>query len=183
MYGLRVIHIHITKHSRISSDKMKHFLTYDFTPDPFQKRENRPAFFISVGVLLGNKDNKNVLLCWKVFCASSFIIGLKTTVKSVFLQESPYLINIYSLIWFFQNTIPLKFSGIVESEISFCIFFILSVYFENTREVFKCLWRMRWKYLSIFGEYAESVKAYMEKTANLGFFVEHKTVSANAENI
>jgi hypothetical protein len=63
MYGLRVIHIHITKHSRISSDKMKHFLTYDFTPDPFQKRENRPAFFISVGVLLGNKDNKNVLLC------------------------------------------------------------------------------------------------------------------------
>ncbi len=40
----RPTHICVTKLSPISSDKMKHFLTYDFTPDPFQKRENFSAF-------------------------------------------------------------------------------------------------------------------------------------------
>jgi hypothetical protein len=38
---------------------------------------------------------------------------------------------------------------------SLCVFFIFSSYTENTRKVFKHLWRMRGKYISVFGEYAE----------------------------
>ncbi len=54
-------------------------------------------------------------------------------------------------------------------KISFCVFFSLSAYSENTRKVFKYLWRMRRKYLSVFGDYAESIYAYMEKMANWGY--------------
>ncbi len=54
-------------------------------------------------------------------------------------------------------------------KISFCVFFILSAYTENTRKVFKYLWRMRGKYLSVFRDYAESIYAYMEKMANWGY--------------
>ncbi len=54
-------------------------------------------------------------------------------------------------------------------KISFCVFFILSAYTENTREVFKYLWRMRGKYLSVFGDYAENIYAYMKKMANWGY--------------
>ncbi len=54
-------------------------------------------------------------------------------------------------------------------KISFCVFFILFACTENTRKVFKLLWRMRGKYLSVFGEYAESIQAYMEKMASWGY--------------
>ena len=54
-------------------------------------------------------------------------------------------------------------------KISFCVFFILSAYTENTRKVFKYLWRIRGKYLSVFGDYAESIYAYREKMANWGY--------------
>ncbi len=52
------------------------------------------------------------------------------------------------LLDFFRNTVPLMV--LLEKKITFCVFFILSVYIENTRKVLKCLWRMRGKYLSIF---------------------------------
>ena len=57
----------------------------------------------------------------------------------------------------------------MKAKISFCVFFILSAYAENTRKVLKYLWRMRGKYLSVFGDYAESIYAYMEKMANWGY--------------
>ncbi len=47
-----------------------------------------------------------------------------------------------------------------------CVFFILSPYTENTRKGFKHLRRLRRKYLSIFGEYAENIYAQMENMAN-----------------
>ncbi len=57
----------------------------------------------------------------------------------------------------------------LKGKISLCVFFILSAYTENTRKVFKHLWRMRGKYLSVFGKYAESIYAYMEKMAKWGY--------------
>jgi hypothetical protein len=68
--------------------------------------------------------------------------------------------------------------ALLKVKISFCVSFILSVYSENTRKVFKRLWRkwqigvicgtqnhlrIRGKYLNVFGEYAEIIFAYMEK--------------------
>jgi hypothetical protein len=41
---------------------------------------------------------------------------------------------------------------------------------------------MRGKYLSIFGECAESIKAYMENTANVGLFAVLKIVSEYVES-
>ncbi len=43
---------------------------------------------------------------------------------------------------------------------SLCVFFILSAYTENTRKVFKHLWRMSGKYLSVFEEYAEILLSF-----------------------
>ncbi len=45
------------------------------------------------------------------------------------------------------------------------------------QKVFQRLWRIREVYLSIIGEQAESIQAYMENTANLGSFAVHKTLS------
>jgi hypothetical protein len=67
-------------------------------------------------------------------------------------------------------------------EISFCVFFILSAYTENARKVFKYLWRMRGKYLSVFGDYAESIYAYMEKMANWGY-LRHTKSSPNTRKV
>ncbi len=48
-------------------------------------------------------------------------------------------------------------------KISFCVFFILSAYTENTRKVFKHLWRMCGKYLSVFGDYTKVFKRIWRK--------------------
>ncbi len=52
-----------------------------------------------------------------------------------------------------------------------CVFFILSAYSEITGKVIK---RVRGKYLSIFGEYAESISAYIENIANWGYLRNRK---------
>jgi hypothetical protein len=57
----------------------------------------------------------------------------------------------------------------LNGKISFCAFFILSAHSENTGKVFKRLLGMRGKYLSAFGDYAESVLAYMENMAIWGY--------------
>ena len=57
----------------------------------------------------------------------------------------------------------------MKGKISFCVFFTLSAYTDNTRKVFKYLWRMRGKYLSVLGDYVESIYAYMEKMKNWGY--------------
>jgi hypothetical protein len=50
-------------------------------------------------------------------------------------------------------------------------------------KVFKCLWKKRGKYLAVFGEYAESIEAYMKKTMKLGLFAVHSIVPEYAESI
>ncbi len=42
---------------------------------------------------------------------------------------------------------------------------------------------MRWKYLSIFGEYVEIILAYMENMGNLEYFAVHNIVSKHVESI
>jgi hypothetical protein len=44
------------------------------------------------------------------------------------------------------------------------------------------IWRICGKYLSVFGECAESIKAYMENTVNVGLFAVHKIVSEYVES-
>ncbi len=46
---------------------------------------------------------------------------------------------------------------------------------ENMRKVFKGLWRIRGKYLAVFGEYAGSIEAYMKNTTKLRLFAVHKS--------
>ncbi len=57
----------------------------------------------------------------------------------------------------------------MKRKISFCAVFTLSVHSENTWKVFKRLWGMRGKYLSAFGDYAESILANMENMAIWGY--------------
>jgi hypothetical protein len=42
---------------------------------------------------------------------------------------------------------------------------------------------MRWKYLSVFGDYVEIILAYMENMANLEYFTVHNIVSKYLESI
>ncbi len=63
--------------------------------------------------------------------------------------------------------------------ISFRIFFILSAFSENTLKVLKHLWRIRGKYLGVFGDYAKS----MENTKNLGLFAVHEIGAFNFPTI
>ncbi len=57
---------------------------------------------------------------------------------------------------FFEILFHLSSQALLIWKISFCIFFILSVYLENTQKVLKRPWRMRWKYLSVYGDYGDT---------------------------
>jgi hypothetical protein len=46
-------------------------------------------------------------------------------------------------IQYFRNTVPLKPTALLKVKIYFFVFLILSVYSENTREVFKSIRRIR----------------------------------------
>jgi hypothetical protein len=50
-----------------------------------------------------------------------------------------------------------RYETLPTENISLCVVFILSASPENTRKVFKYLRRMRGKYLSAYGECAESI--------------------------
>ncbi len=54
---------------------------------------------------------------------------------------------------FFEKLSLQSPQALLNEKISFCVVFILSAYMEITRKVFKHLWRLRTKYLSVFGEY------------------------------
>ncbi len=77
-----------------------------------------------------------------------------------------------------SHMVQIERIALLKVKISFCVSFILSVYSENTRKVFKRLWRkwqigvicgtqnhlrIRGKYLNVFGEYAEREDAIFFK--------------------
>jgi hypothetical protein len=71
-----------------------------------------------------------------------------------------------------SHMVQIERIALLKLKISFCVSFILSVYSENTRKVFKHLWRLRGKYLSVYRENGE-----------LALFAKHKIISEYAESI
>jgi hypothetical protein len=70
----------------------------------------------------------------------------------------------------FHNTAPLQSSGIVDGEIFYSVFLVLYANSENTLKVVYRFWRLRQKYLIVFGEWAKSLLAYMDITTILERF-------------
>ncbi len=88
------------------------------------------------------------------------------SVSSIFAQSNIFLIaenDICKLFFLglriilFHNTAPLQSSGIIDGESFYSVFLVLYANSENTLKVVYRCWRLRQKYLIVFGEWAHSV--------------------------